>query len=202
MLRVTVHVPQANAFAITDGLYATAYLPQKPEQTFSGKIARILGRAAELRTHARHRGRRRQPDRRAASRRLRQRDLRRAAPAPQRRAAGRGPDLQQERHAGRGSSSDDEVHLQTISIYRDFGKTVELRDGLNGGEQIVSNPPVDVTEHMKVKVKEKPPEEQGEEIATQPWRAAAWRRSTASASTRAGSASQPHMKRAAPPMNV
>ena len=36
---------------------------------------------------------------------------------------------------------DGEVHLQTVSIYRDFGKTVELRDGLNGGEQIINNRP-------------------------------------------------------------
>ena len=54
---------------------------------------------------------------------------------------------------------DDEVHLQPVSIYRDFGKTVELRDGLSGGEQVVVNPPVDIGEHAKVKVRQRPQEE-------------------------------------------
>ena len=54
---------------------------------------------------------------------------------------------------------DDEVHLQMVSIYRDFGKTVELRDGLNGGEQVVVNPPIDLTDRMRVKVKQPPQEE-------------------------------------------
>ena len=54
---------------------------------------------------------------------------------------------------------DDEVHMQPITIYRDFGDTVELRDGLNGGEQVVLNPPVDLVEHAKVKVKPKQEDE-------------------------------------------
>ena len=162
MLRVTVHVPQANAFAIHDGLLATAYLPQKPEQTFSGKIARssvaLLNSARTLDTEVDVDN----PDRCATARRLRQRLLRRAAPASQRDPARRGADLRPARPAGRSRQQDSEVHLQPISIYRDFGATVELRDGLNGGEQVVVNPPVDLHEHMKVKVKPLPPEKQAE----------------------------------------
>ena len=60
---------------------------------------------------------------------------------------------------------DDEVHLQKVSIYRDFGKTVELRDGLNGGEQVIISPPSDLTEHAKIKVKDKAAGRASQEVA-------------------------------------
>ena len=162
VLRVTVHVPQANAFAVKDGLFATAYLPQKPEQTFSGKIARssvaLLNSARTLDTEV---------DVDNPNGALRPGafvnvtfDVPRLHPnvvLPAEALVFNKNGMQV------AVVQDNEVHLQTISIYRDFGKTVELRDGLNGGEQVVNNPPVDITEHMKVKVKQKPPEEQAKQ---------------------------------------
>ena len=58
------------------------------------------------------------------------------------------------------SVQEDQVKFQTISIYRDFGKTFEVRDGVDGGEQIILNPPPDLRDGQKVKIKPKPPEEQ------------------------------------------
>ncbi|MCX8253935.1 MAG: efflux RND transporter periplasmic adaptor subunit [Beijerinckiaceae bacterium] len=158
-LRVTVHVPQANAFSIKDGLYATAYLPQKPEQTFSGHIARssvaLLNSARTLDTEVDVDN----PD--GALRpgafvnvsfevpRLHPNVVLPAEALVFNKTGMQVAVVQ-----------DGEVHMQTINIYRDFGKTVELRDGLSGGEQVVNNPPVDIADHMKVKVKPKPPEEQ------------------------------------------
>ena len=159
VLRVTVHVPQANAFGIHDGLYATAYLPQKPDQTFSGKIARssvaLLNSARTLDTEV---------DVDNPTGALRPGafvnvsfDVPRLHPnviLPTEAL------IFNQRGLQTAVVQDDEVHLQPISIYRDFGNTVELRDGLNGGEQVIINPPVDLREHMKVKMKPNPPEEQ------------------------------------------
>ena len=159
VLRVTVHVPQANAFAIKDGLLATAYLPQKPEQTFSGKIARssvaLLNSARTLDTEV---------DVENPTGALRPGafvNVTFEVPRLHPNVVLPAESLIFNKNGMQVAVvQDGEVHMQTINIYRDFGKTVELRDGLNGGEQIVSNPPVDITDHMKVKVKPKPPEEQ------------------------------------------
>ena len=157
VLRITVHVPQVNAFAIRDGLVADVVLPQMPGKTYSGKIARssvaLLNSARTLDTEvdvANPNG-----------------ELKPGAfvnvtfNVPRDK-----PDVILPAEAlifnAKGlmvaTVQDDEIHLQPISIYRDFGKTVELRDGLSGGEQVVMNPPTDLTEHSKVKVKDKPPE--------------------------------------------
>ncbi len=159
VLRVTVHVPQANAYGIKDGLVGTAYLPQKPEQTFSGRIARssiaLLNSARTLDTEV---------------------DVDNPTGALK---PGAYVDVTFEIPRERpnvvlpaetivfnqnglqvAAVQDDQVRFQTISIYRDFGKTFEVRDGVNGGEQIIMNPPPDLHDGQKVKIKEKPPEEQ------------------------------------------
>jgi hypothetical protein len=48
------------------------------------------------------------------------------------------------------------VHLQKIVIARDLGTSVEIRDGLQAGDQVVLNPAVDLAEGHKVTVQ--PPE--------------------------------------------
>ncbi len=53
---------------------------------------------------------------------------------------------------------DDIVHMQDVTIARDFGTTVELRDGLNGGERVALSPPVDLVDKEKVKVQAPPPD--------------------------------------------
>lgn len=154
VLRVTVHVPQANAFAIHDGIYATAYLPQKPEQTFSGKIARssiaLLNSARTLDTEV---------DVENPTGALRPGayvNVSFEVPRLHPNVVLPAETLLFNQHGMQVATvQDDEIHMQPISIYRDFGDTVELRDGLNGGEQVVVNPPVDLVEHSKVKVKPK-----------------------------------------------
>ncbi len=158
-LRVTVHVPQANAYGIKDGLVGTAYLPQKPEQTFSGRIARssvaLLNSARTLDTEV---------DIDNSTGALKPGayvnvtfDIPRERPnvvLPAETIVFNQNGLQI------AVVQDDQVRFQTISIYRDFGKTFEVRDGVNGGEQIIMNPPPDLRDGQKVKIKPKPPEEQ------------------------------------------
>jgi HlyD family secretion protein len=43
------------------------------------------------------------------------------------------------------------VHLQPITIYRDFGTSVELSAGLQGGERVALRPPVDLREGREIR---------------------------------------------------
>jgi RND family efflux transporter MFP subunit len=45
------------------------------------------------------------------------------------------------------------VHFQQVSISRDFGTTVEVRDGVQPGDQVVLNPAVNLAEGSKVSVR-------------------------------------------------
>lgn len=45
------------------------------------------------------------------------------------------------------------VHFQQVSISRDFGTTVEVRDGVQPGDQVVLNPAVNLVEGSKVTVR-------------------------------------------------
>jgi HlyD family secretion protein len=49
------------------------------------------------------------------------------------------------------------VKARPINIYRDFGTTAELHDGLSGGEVLVLNPPVGLGDGAKVHVPGKTP---------------------------------------------
>jgi HlyD family secretion protein len=48
--------------------------------------------------------------------------------------------------------AEDQIHMQSIKIARDLGKSVEVSEGLEGGEQIVLSPPSLLGERSKVKI--------------------------------------------------
>jgi RND family efflux transporter MFP subunit len=48
------------------------------------------------------------------------------------------------------------VHMRTITVYRDFGTSIELRDGLQGGERVAMTPPADIVEGQQVKIAPQP----------------------------------------------
>ena len=158
VLRVAVNVPQSDAFGIRDGLTAQVSLPQMAEKTYTGKVARssvaLLNASRVLSTEV---------DVANPNGELKPGafvnvtfDIPRIRPTVQLPSEALIFNAQGLQVA---TVQDDEIHLQPITIYRDFGKTVELRDGLNGGEQVVISPPIDLAEHAKVKVKETPQEE-------------------------------------------
>ena len=159
VLRISVNIPQQNAVAIHDGLPADVTLPQLPDKVFSGKITRssvaLQYSARTLNTEV---------DVDNAKGELRPGafvnvtfHIPRLKPnvvLPAEALIFNQNGLQV------AVVQDDEIHMQKITIYRDFGRTVELSDGLNGGETIVINPPTDLGEHSKVKVKETPPKDE------------------------------------------
>jgi RND family efflux transporter MFP subunit len=50
------------------------------------------------------------------------------------------------------------VHMHMITITRDFGTEVEVRDGVENGDKVILNPPVDLQEGSKVQTRAVPPD--------------------------------------------
>jgi hypothetical protein len=46
------------------------------------------------------------------------------------------------------------AHLQKITIARDFGKEVEVHDGVRPGEQVILNPMIGLADGSRVTVRE------------------------------------------------
>ncbi len=49
------------------------------------------------------------------------------------------------------------AHIRRITEVRDFGTTVEVSAGVEDGDQVILNPPVDLTDGRKVAVRPAPP---------------------------------------------
>jgi RND family efflux transporter MFP subunit len=49
------------------------------------------------------------------------------------------------------------AHLRSVTVARDFGATVEVSAGVKEGDQLILNPPVDLTDGHKVKIGVVPP---------------------------------------------
>jgi hypothetical protein len=47
---------------------------------------------------------------------------------------------------------DNRVHLQKVTVGRDFGTEMEITDGLTGNEQIVTNPGARLVEGVEVQI--------------------------------------------------
>lgn len=152
VVRVQVNVPQAGAVGLKDGLEAKVHVPEMPGRTYEGHVARnSVALDAASRTM------------------LAQVDvvnpdgtlkpglyvnvdfaIPRTIPAvvvPVEAVLFNGEGL-------RVAVVDDasRVHLRNVTIYRDFGTTLELRDGLEGGEELALTPPADVTDGQQIKV--------------------------------------------------
>ena len=152
ILRVAVNVPQSLATAMRDGLEARISVAELPGRTFSGKVARnsaALQQASRTLAvevdvdngaHALRAGMfvnvsfavpREHPDVVIPAEALifNQQGLRVAV-----------------------INDDNSIHLQPVTVYRDSGATLELSDGLHGGERIVLSPPTSLQDGAKVKL--------------------------------------------------
>jgi multidrug efflux pump subunit AcrA (membrane-fusion protein) len=52
---------------------------------------------------------------------------------------------------------DGAARIHAITVVRDFGTTVEVSAGVKDGDQVILNPPVDITDGRKVKIRPAPP---------------------------------------------
>jgi RND family efflux transporter MFP subunit len=152
VLRIAVFVPQSSAIGIRDGVEAQLAVPELPGRIFHGRVARsAVALQASSRTM------------------LTEVDV--ANPdgelragmfvnvtfsIPRQTPAVVVPDAALVFNAGglQVATVDPEgiVHLQKVTIYRDFGTSAELRDGLAGGESLVLSPPAELADGSKVRV--------------------------------------------------
>lgn len=152
VIRTQVFVPQDEAFGVAPGVDAEIHVPEIPNRTFPGKVTRI---ATAL-----------QPGSRTL---LTEIDV----PNPDG-ALNPGIYCTVELSIPRKTPSmtipadalvfdqnglhvavvrNGTVHLQKVSIARDFGTEVEVRDGVQPGDQVVLNPTVNLAEGSKVAIR-------------------------------------------------
>jgi RND family efflux transporter MFP subunit len=154
-IRVQLFVPQDEAFGVAPGVDAVVHVPEIPDRSFPGKVTRI---ASAL-----------QPGSRTL---LTEIDV----PNPDG-ALSPGIYCTVELHIPRRTPSlvvpadavvfdqdglhvavveNGTVHLQRILIARDFGKEVEVREGVKPGDQVILNPMVNLADGSKVAPQRQP----------------------------------------------
>jgi HlyD family secretion protein len=152
VLRASVNIPQATAMGIADGLGAIVQVPQMSGRSFSGKVARssvaLLYSSRTLTT---------QVDIPNADHALRAGlfvDVTIAVPRTEVRVSVPAEALMFNEGGMQVAILDDQgkVLIQSVRIDRDLGTTVEIKDGLVGGEQLVVSPPADLHSGSKVNV--------------------------------------------------
>jgi len=151
-VRVQVNVPQSGAVGVQDGLPAKVHVPELPGRTFTGKVSRnsvALDAAsrtmlAEVDVP--------NPDGALRPGLYVNVDFGISRPVPT--VLIPADALLFNADGLRVATVDDagRVHLHNVSIYRDYGTTLELREGLKGGERVAVSPPADIAEGQQVKV--------------------------------------------------
>jgi HlyD family secretion protein len=152
VLRISVFVPQSSAIGIRDGVEAQVSVPEMPGRIFRGRVARN-----SVALQATSRSMLVEVDVPNPDGLLRPGlfvnvafSIPRQAPAivvPDAALVFNASGLQVAT-----VDADSRVRFQKVTIYRDFGTSAELRDGLQGGETLVLSPPVDLAEGSKVQV--------------------------------------------------
>jgi RND family efflux transporter MFP subunit len=152
VIRTQVYVPQDQAFGLGPGIDAVVRVPEIPDRTFPGKVTRIADALA--------------PGTRTL---LTEIDI----PNPDG-VLTPGTYCTIELHIPRKTPSllvpadaiifnsgglqvavveDGVAYIRKISVARDLGTEVEVRDGVKAGDQVILNPPVDLVEGRKVQAR-------------------------------------------------
>jgi RND family efflux transporter MFP subunit len=152
LLRIEIQVPQSSAVGLRDGLAAKVRVPELPGRTFDGGVARSSvalnpgSRTVLTEVDVANPDGKLRPglyvDVDLAVPRIAHAVI---IPAEAIIFNGQGLRVAVVKNGA--------AHLVDVSIYRDFGTTVELRSGLQGGERVALSPPSDLKDGQKVKVK-------------------------------------------------
>ncbi len=156
VLRISVQVPQSGAVGLHDGLDASITVPELPGRTFHGVVARSSVALSPV-----NRSLTAEVDVPNPSHALRPGlyvnvtfKIPRATPAviiPSDALVFNSDGMQV------AVVQDDKLHYRKVTIARDFGQTVELSNGLDGGETIGLDVPAGLDDGAKIKVQ--PPEQ-------------------------------------------
>ncbi|HEY0421717.1 MAG TPA: efflux RND transporter periplasmic adaptor subunit [Rhodopila sp.] len=152
VLRIAVYVPQSSAIGIRDGLEAEVTVPEMPNRVFKGRVAR-----SAVALQAASRSMLTEVDVPNPDGVLRAGlfvnvvfAIPREAPAivvPDEALVFNANGLQVAT-----VDQDGQVRFRKVSVYRDFGTSAELRDGLQGGETLILSPPTELADGSKVRV--------------------------------------------------
>jgi HlyD family secretion protein len=151
-LRISVHVPQYSSEGIRDGLEAKVTAPEMPGRVFTGKVARssvaLLYSTRTLTTQVDV------PNPDGALRPGLFVNVAFDVPRTQPNVSIPSEALIFDQHGARVAvvGEGDQIKMRKIDIYRDLGTSLELKNGLNGGEKVVIDPPADLREGSKVKL--------------------------------------------------
>jgi RND family efflux transporter MFP subunit len=156
IIRIQLYVPQDEAFGLGPGVEAVVRVPEMPGRDFSGSVARVADAL--------------QPGTRTL---LTEIDV----PNPDH-ALSPGIYCTVELKIPRKTPSlivpsesiifnreglsvavaeDGVARIHPITVVRDFGTTIEVSAGVKGGDQVILNPPVDLTDGHKVKIRQSLP---------------------------------------------
>ena len=152
VIRTQVYVPQDQAFGLAPGVDAVVHVPEIPDRTFPGKVTRIADAL--------------QPGTRTLltevdipnpdgaltpgtyctiELRIPRKTPSILVPADAIIFNAEGPQV--------ATVENGIVHIRKVSVARDLGKEVEVRDGVKQGDQVILNPPVDLVEGKKVHIR-------------------------------------------------
>jgi len=155
VIRIQLFVPQDEAFGVAPGVDAVVHVPEIPDRSFPGKVTRIANAL--------------QPGSRTLLTEIDVPNLD-GALSP-------GIYCTVELHIPRKTTSlvvpadaivfdqdglhvavveNGTVRMQKISIARDFGKEVEVREGVKAGDQVILNPMVNLVDGSKVTLQKQP----------------------------------------------
>ncbi len=159
VLRVSVDVPQSAAAGIRNGLVAKVTIPQMPDQVFSGAVARssvaLLSASRTLSTEVDVPN----PDGRLRAGLYVNVTFAIPREVPNIIVPAEALIFNQKGLQVAVVENDDSVRMKPVSIYRDFGSSVELVDGLQDGDQVVLSPPSSLREGSKIKLSAAAPRE-------------------------------------------
>jgi RND family efflux transporter MFP subunit len=156
MLRIQLFVPQDQAFGVAPGVEAVVRVPELPGREFPGTVTRIADAL--------------QPGTRTLLTEIDVPNPDHALPAGvyctvELKIPRKTPSLIVPAGAIVFNADGNNVmvvengvaHVRRVTLTRDFGTTVEVSAGVKDGDQVILNPPVDLTDGHKVTVRQGPP---------------------------------------------
>jgi RND family efflux transporter MFP subunit len=156
VLRIQLYVPQDEAFGVAPGVEAVIRVPEMPGREFPGTVTRIADAL--------------QPGTRTLLTEVDVPNPDHTLPAGvyctvELKIPRKTPSLIVQAGAIVFNSAglnvwvveDGVAHIRPVTVARDFGTTVEVSAGVKDGDQVILNPPVDLTDGHKVKLAPAPP---------------------------------------------
>jgi RND family efflux transporter MFP subunit len=158
VIRIQIFVPQDEAFGLGPGVEATVRVPEIPGRTFPGKVTRIASAlqpgSRTLLTEVDVPN----PDGALSPGIYCTVELAIPQKTPSMTVSGDAVIFNQNGMQV-AVVEDGKIHMQKITVARDFGKEVEVREGVKPGDQVVLNPTVNLADGDKVSVQQPPPEQ-------------------------------------------